>query len=105
MRGGCVVQCQQPSGAVVCNGQFVDHGGNAEECLNALRALVEVDASARGSASSECSGGTCTAEAEGEAKASASCTMAQGRPARGGLLGLGLLLGVGALVRIRRRAF
>ena len=103
MRGGCVVQCEKPTGAVVCDGQFVDQGNNAEECLNALQALVDVDASARGSASSECSGGQCTAQAEGEAEATASCTVAQGRPTRGGLLGLGLLLGVGALLRARRR--
>jgi hypothetical protein len=103
MQGGCEFACKAPEGAAFCNGQYVDHGDNAQECFAALAALVNFEAS--GSASSECSGNKCSAEAEG--KASASCASAPlGRGlGSSGLLGAALgLIGVSVARRRARRA-
>lgn len=108
LQGGCEGACTAPEGALFCDGQYVDHGGNLAECSAALRAAldIEVDSSAVGEASSSCDGGSCEAEAEGEAEASASsnCSMAPVglmSPAGGsGLLSLGLL---GSWIARRRR--
>ncbi|MGE0320948.1 MAG: hypothetical protein AB7K71_24570 [Polyangiaceae bacterium] len=97
--GGCVAQCKQPSGALVCDGQFVDNNGNFEDCLAALKAELNITYGARGSAS--CSGGSCTAE--GSAEASASCAMQPGTTTGNTGLGLLALGAMGALVVARRR--
>lgn len=99
LTGGCMARCQEPDGALFCDGQYVDHGGNLDACIDALRNLlnIEVDASARGSAG--CVGDTCTAE--GEAEASASCAVAWHRTPREGLPLL--LLGLPLLALFRRR--
>jgi hypothetical protein len=70
LTGGCKVDCESEEGALFCDGQYVDHGDNLQQCLDALRNLdVEVQAEAHG-------------EARGEA--SASCGVAQpGAPAKG----------------------
>jgi hypothetical protein len=105
LEGGCVAECESPEGALFCDGQYVDHGGNAAECIESLEDAItaRVDVSARGSASGECSNGKCEAEAEGEAGCSA--RMAPSVP-RGGaaaiLAGFGLALALGA--RRRRSA-
>jgi hypothetical protein len=62
-----------------CDGQYIDHGGKLKECVDALRALVEVKGYAQGTSS--CSGGTC--KASGEAGVSSSCSALPGRPTRG----------------------
>jgi hypothetical protein len=101
LQGGCEIQCDEPEGQVFCDSQYVDHGNNAEECIDALNAVItaNVDASATGHA--KCSGNSC--EAEGEASCSA--RMAPSVP-RGGaaaiLAGVGAALVLGA--RRRRRA-
>lgn len=93
LTGGCEVQCQNPDGALFCDGQYVDAGGNLQECINALEAAlsITVDVSARGSAA--CEGNTCAAEGE----VSAGCSAAGHRPSGPstpwyalGLVGLGL---------------
>jgi hypothetical protein len=102
MQGGCEAQCTSPDGALFCDGQYVDHGGNLDACVAALEAAVSasVDLSARGSASSDCTGNMCSAEAEGEA--SASCALSPDRKS-GGLGGLGLLLAALGFAAVRRR--
>jgi hypothetical protein len=101
LTGGCEVECDKPEGSLFCDGQYIDHGGNLEECINALNALLEVsvDVSATGSAS--CDGGSC--EAEGEA--GVSCALSQ-EPAtaehRGPWLALAAA-GLGVAVARRRR--
>jgi MYXO-CTERM domain-containing protein len=72
LTGGCELECDKPEGALFCDGQYIDHGGNLEECIAALESLLEinVDVSAQGSAS--CEGGSC----EAEGKVSAGCAMA-----------------------------
>lgn len=97
LEGGCQAECSKPEGALFCDGQYVDHGGNLQECINALKA--ELNITVKGSASAECSGNSCSAEASG----SASCAMRQSDP--GGNAGLGVLAlaGLAGLVAARRR--
>lgn len=98
LSGGCKAQCEDPKGALFCNGNYVDTGGNLENCIAALNAIlkIRVDASATGS----CSGNSC----EGEANVSVgACEASPGARPVGGA---GLVVGVGALaflVRRRRR--
>ena len=86
-----------------CDGQYVDHGGNAEDCIKSLNAWLtaNVDVSARGSASGDCSGNTCEGEAEGEA--SASCATVPGGSA-GGSFALVAMMLAGAAIGRRRSA-
>ncbi len=66
IRGGCRVACDTEQGALFCDGSYVDHDGNLEECLDSLRGLLDIMVS--GSAS--CSGNSC----EAEGAISCSCT-------------------------------
>ena len=93
LQGGCEVECSKPEGALFCDNQFVDHGGNLQDCIAALNGYLEVEVDA--SASAACSNGTCKAEAEAGIK----CAIANpGTPTNGspwyvfvaGALGIGL---------------
>jgi hypothetical protein len=99
LQGGCSVQCQQPAGALFCNGQYV-HASDVDACIAHLAAQgVNVDVSARGAIA--CSGAGC--QTTGEAGAGAcSVSEAVGGGAGGGLAltGVALAFGVG---RARRR--
>lgn len=98
--GGCKVKCEQPEGAVVCDGQYIDQGNNAQDCINALKAQLNFQATASGDA--KCANGKC--EAEGEA--AASCGTIAGSRAVGGefALGAGLLgLAFGLSRSLRRK--
>lgn len=58
--GGCKTACETEEGALFCDGQYVDHGNNLEQCLEALRNLdvqvtAEAHGSAQGSVNSSCS--------------------------------------------------
>jgi hypothetical protein len=76
LQGGCEVECQSPEGALFCDGQYVDHGGNLEKCIAALNAYLEVEVDA--SSSAACEGNSCSAEAQ----ASVRCSVAEvGAPA------------------------
>lgn len=56
MEGGCTTDCTVEDGALFCDGQFVDHDNNLEECIDALRNLdITVDWEASGSVSVGCS--------------------------------------------------
>lgn len=74
LQSDCNIQCDAEGGAVFCDGQYVDRGNNAKECIDALNAWlkehVTIEASASGSSS--CDNGTC--EAKGDAQASCKCT-------------------------------
>jgi hypothetical protein len=37
LTGGCQTQCQAQKGALFCDGQYVDAGGNLQQCLDALK--------------------------------------------------------------------
>ncbi|MCA9708156.1 MAG: hypothetical protein KDK70_20055 [Myxococcales bacterium] len=95
LSGGCRAECSKPEGALFCDSQYVDHGGNLEECVESLRALLNIEVS--GYAEGSCGNGRC----EGEAGGSISCSVApDGRTTLGlGTLAL-LVLGIG---RRRRR--
>ena len=103
LEGGCKVDCDAEQGALFCDGQYVDHGGNLEDCVASLEAWItaNVDVSASGSAMGECMGGTCEGEAEGEA--SASCATVPGGAAGSGVALVGMML-AGAAIARRRRA-
>ena len=98
LSGGCKAECEKPEGALFCDGQYVDHGGNLEECIAALNAILNVKVDA--SASASCSGNSC--EAEGEV--SASCAHNEGpvSPWSAGWAAA-FLAGLGVTIRRRRR--
>ena len=95
LQGGCEAQCQEPEGAIFCDGQYVDHGNNAQECIDALNAVISanVDTSATGHA--ECKGNSCEAEGEASCSARMSPTVPRGGAAAI-LAGFGLALALGA---------
>jgi MYXO-CTERM domain-containing protein len=105
MQGGCEAECKSPEGALFCDGQYVDHNGNLDDCVSALQAAfaIEVEGYADASGSASCSGGSC--EAEGEAEAGCSMSVAN-KPTDGSTpYAVGLIAALGALVfgRYRRR--
>lgn len=56
VKGGCDVQCQRPEGALFCNGQYV-HASDIEACIVYLATRgVQVDVSARASATCDLTG-------------------------------------------------
>lgn len=104
LEGGCKAACQAPEGALFCDGQYVDHGGNLEECVNALRSLLDIEVTGYASSSSNCEDGTCTAAAE--AGGSASCSVGPSGPSGttgGAGLAASLLTGLGAVAFFRRK--
>lgn len=98
LEGGCKAECNVEQGALFCDGQYVDHGNNLEECVDSLRALI--DARVEGYAEAECSGNECSAAAGG----SISCSVADADDnARNlGLMGAFGLMVVGFAARRRR---
>jgi MYXO-CTERM domain-containing protein len=98
----CEGECTKPEGALFCNGQYIDHGGNLQDCIASLNAWLKskVDVSAQGTASGQCMNGACTGEAEGSAKAS--CATVPGGPAGAGVALFGMVLAGAALGRRRR---
>lgn len=92
LSGGCEAECNG-EGALFCDNQYIDHGGNLQECIDSLRALLDIEV--MGEASGSCGNGRC----EGMASGSVSCSVdPQDRGLPIGALTL-LLLGVG----LRRR--
>jgi hypothetical protein len=90
LEGGCKARCQQPEGALFCDGQYVDTGNNLQACIDALRATFDIRV--EGSASAQCSGNQCTGEAEGSASCAAAPRTAPVLP------GLAVLALVGASI-------
>ncbi len=79
IEGGCELACETEQGALFCDGSYVDHDGNLDECLSSLRAALNVMVS--GSAS--CDGNSC----EAEGAVSCSCTAADSQTdAQGGAI-------------------
>ncbi len=105
LQGGCEAKCSRPEGAIFCDGQFVDDNGNAQECLDSIKAWLAANASfhAGASGSAQCSGGSCTAE--GEAEAGCGLGMVSPSAPTGTayyLAGLAALAGI-AVGKLRRR--
>jgi hypothetical protein len=100
LEGGCETQCSKPEGALFCDGEYVDQGGNAQECIDAIEAFIKahVDVSARGSA--ECAKGVCTAEGS----ASCSCsTPGRHKMAENTMYGAAAASGLLAMFAMARR--
>jgi MYXO-CTERM domain-containing protein len=99
----CEGECKKPEGALFCDGQYIDHGGKLEDCISEINSWLKahVDASAQGTASGECSGGSCEAEAEGSAEAS--CATVPGGSAGAGAALFGMVLAGAAIARRRRQ--
>jgi hypothetical protein len=97
----CETQCNDPDGAVFCDGEYVDRGNNARECIAALNAALDVEVEGSASSSGECAGNTCQGQAE--AKGSAKCSVS--KPGSNDDLGvsIGLLGLVAASAAARRR--
>lgn len=70
LQGHCNLDCQSMEGALLCDGQYVDHGGNLKKCIDAINNVVTVKV--RGTSQGSCSGNTCEGSAEGSAEASCS---------------------------------
>jgi MYXO-CTERM domain-containing protein len=96
MQGGCEAECERPEGALFCDGQYIDHGGNLDECVAALQALLDIEV--EGYAEGSCSNGSCSGSAGGMI----SCAV-DPDGGRRDLGWLGLVLGAGALLGARRR--
>lgn len=99
LQGGCEVACQEPEGALFCDGQFVDHDGNLEACVDALNDFLEEHVQAEGEASGSCQDNECSGMASG----SVQCAALHGRPNRLPLSGTAALIVLGASLVWRRR--
>ncbi|NOY91522.1 MAG: MYXO-CTERM sorting domain-containing protein [Deltaproteobacteria bacterium] len=98
LEGGCTSRCEEPTGALFCDGQYVDVRDSVQACIDELSAQLDlaVDVSATGSAG--CDGGTCVAEGTVSV---GGCSVSSGADAGGESAWLALFA-VG-LVAIRRR--
>jgi hypothetical protein len=98
LQGSCNVQCQQPSGAIFCGGQYV-HASDVQACIEYLATQgITVDVSARGSVQCDLSG--CTSA--GSAAASTACAVSAVAEGGDGALGVGL--GAAAIALAAARA-
>jgi len=97
VQGGCMTQCEEPTGALFCDGQYVNVRDSVQACIEELQTqlALAVDVSATGSAG--CDAGTCTAEGTVSV---GGCSVSPGADGDGGLW---TMLGLGLLVWRRRR--
>jgi hypothetical protein len=96
VQGGCNTACSQPSGAIFCDGNYVQ-APDVSQCESDLEAQLNIHVSG----SAQCSGGTCTAHGQ------VSCgQIAPGDvpPLSPLLIGAGLAMAAGGVVRRRIRA-
>lgn len=99
LQGSCTVQCQQPSGAIFCGGQYV-HASDVQACIEYLATQgITVDVSAQ--ASAQCGPSGCTST--GSAGVSTACAVAAVGDGDGGGLALGLCAGMLGLAALRAR--
>lgn len=98
LQGGCEVACKEPSGAVFCDGQWVNTD-DLDSCVDQIQSYFDIEVS--GYAEANCSGNTCSAEAG----VSAGCSAAPSAPDTNiGFLMMGLVTaGVAAARRRNRR--
>jgi hypothetical protein len=99
IEGGCKTACQTERGALFCDGQYVDYGNNFEECVAALRSLIDGEIEGYAEGESRCENGRCSARGE----AGASCTATPGQRGAGAALGGLSLLLAGACYARRRK--
>jgi hypothetical protein len=100
LQGGCNVQCQQPAGALFCNGQYVS-ASDIQACVTYLETQgITVDVSARGSVQCDATG--CHAAASASVGGCA-VSEATGDAGNGGLGLVGVIAGSAVARSIRRR--
>lgn len=99
LQGGCEVQCEEPSGALFCNGQYIG-ADDIEACIAYLEEQnITVDVSARGTVECDLSG----CKGTGSAGVGLCSTANVGTPAAGAF-GFGVALsGLAAALLGRRR--
>jgi MYXO-CTERM domain-containing protein len=95
LEGGCKVQCEEPSGAIFCNGQYVD-ATDVEACIAYLAENFSINLSG----SIECTGTECVAQVG--CGACMTAPSSSGSPLDLAALGAGAL-GVAAVIARRRR--
>lgn len=100
VRGGCEVACESDEGALFCDGQYVDHGDNLQQCIDALEAALDLQVETH--AEAQCSDGQCEARASASVSSSGLCSASSGRG--GATSGALLLAGVLPLALRRRRS-
>jgi hypothetical protein len=95
LQGGCEAKCEEPEGALFCDGQFVDVS-NLDQCVADLAALFNIEVT--GYAKADCEGNECKAEAGG----SIGCSTSSFPGSSEGALSLLGLAGIVALMRKKR---
>lgn len=101
LEGGCLVQCEEPSGALFCNGQYVA-ASDVDACIQYIQDNWDgtVDASARGTVTCDLSG----CESTGDAKI-AWCSISNAGAAAGSTgVAAAAALALGAALARRRRS-
>jgi MYXO-CTERM domain-containing protein len=101
LEGGCLVQCEEPSGALFCNGQYVA-AADVDACIEYIQNNWDgtVDASARGTVTCDLNG----CDSIGEAKI-AWCSIANAGAAAGSSgVAAAAALAFGAALARRRRS-
>jgi hypothetical protein len=103
VEGGCEAKCKAKEGVLFCNDQYIDHGGQLQECIDALKAAIAAHVTVETSGESMCDNGTCTAS--GRAKVKSDCAVLEpGAATRAEWHWLsGVALALGVLVNRRRR--
>jgi hypothetical protein len=101
VEGGCKATCQTERGALFCNGQYVDYGNNFDECVAAVRTLIDSEIDGYAEGESRCEEGRCSARGE----AGVNCQVSPPGSSSGALSAWLLLLGPAVLcLLLRRRA-
>jgi hypothetical protein len=91
---------QSKEGALFCDGNFVDTGDKLQDCVDGLKAVLDVHVMAQGTSSSSCTGDACMASAKG--KVSSNCAVSRLGERASAAPGLALLV-LAILFRVRRR--
>lgn len=100
--GGCKADCQRTGeGGLFCNGQYVDHGGNLQSCVDAIRAKLNIEVDGYATSNGSCSGNSCQGEVS--AGASAKCALSRVGESRGLSAGLVFLAATVLGAGVRRR--
>ena len=93
-QGSCEAHCDTQEGALFCDGEYVDYGGNLDECVEALKDLFDIEV--EGYARADCDDDSCEAEAGGSVGCQVSGSGAAGS-------GVALILAFFLLGAARRR--